>query len=84
MQGVGHGHGVGHVQGEGDEHGTGGVRDMQNTGTELILLVCATDGHDDVKPFAKCLSEIKRTICYAPELWLSSTPSVYTAEPSSM
>ncbi|KAL5098282.1 hypothetical protein RYX36_002609 [Vicia faba] len=41
-------------------------------GTELILLVCATDGHDDVKPFAKCLSEIKRTICYAPELWLSS------------
>ncbi|KAL5073409.1 hypothetical protein RYX36_012393 [Vicia faba] len=32
MQGVGHGHGVGHVQGEGDEHGTGGVRDMQNTG----------------------------------------------------
>ncbi|KAL5055502.1 hypothetical protein RYX36_036184 [Vicia faba] len=71
MQGVGHGHGVGHVQGEGDEHGTGGVRDMQNTGTELILLVCATDGHDDVKPFAKCLSEIKRTICYAPELWLS-------------
>ncbi|CAI8616367.1 unnamed protein product [Vicia faba] len=40
-------------------------------GTELILLVCATDGHDDVKPFAKCLSEIKRTICYAPELWLS-------------
>jgi hypothetical protein len=27
-----------------------------------------TDGHDDVKPFAKCLSEIERTICYAPEL----------------
>lgn len=27
-----------------------------------------TDGHDGVKPFAKCLSEIERTICYAPEL----------------
>ncbi|KAK2400915.1 protein TRANSPARENT TESTA [Trifolium repens] len=28
----------------------------------------ATDGHDDVKPFVKCFSEIERTICYAPEL----------------
>ncbi|XP_058771278.1 protein TRANSPARENT TESTA 9-like isoform X6 [Vicia villosa] len=28
----------------------------------------ASDGHDGVKPFAKCLSEIERTICYAPEL----------------
>ncbi|GAU45890.1 hypothetical protein TSUD_24920 [Trifolium subterraneum] len=26
------------------------------------------DGHDDVKPFVKCFSEIERTICYAPEL----------------
>ncbi|KAI5396047.1 hypothetical protein KIW84_062302 [Lathyrus oleraceus] len=28
----------------------------------------AIDDHDDVKPFAKCLSEIERIICYAPEL----------------
>lgn len=28
----------------------------------------AIDDHDDVKPFAKCLSEIERVICYAPEL----------------
>ncbi|XP_039683067.1 protein TRANSPARENT TESTA 9 isoform X2 [Medicago truncatula] len=27
-----------------------------------------TDGHDDVKPFANCLSEIERTISCAPEL----------------
>lgn len=39
MQGVGHGHGVGHVQGEGDEHGTGGVRDMQNTGNFRLTLM---------------------------------------------
>ncbi|KAL5067606.1 hypothetical protein RYX36_018493 [Vicia faba] len=28
----------------------------------------ATDDHDCVKPFAKCLSEIERTICYTPKL----------------
>ncbi|CAI8602399.1 unnamed protein product [Vicia faba] len=28
----------------------------------------ATDDHDGVKPFAKCLSEIERTICYTPKL----------------
>ncbi|CAK8571334.1 unnamed protein product [Lathyrus sativus] len=28
----------------------------------------AIDDHDNVKPFAKCLSEIERTICYVPEL----------------
>ncbi|KAL5082775.1 hypothetical protein RYX36_011196 [Vicia faba] len=40
MQGVGHGHGVGHVQGEGDEHGTGGVRDMQNTDSVTAFWLC--------------------------------------------
>lgn len=27
----------------------------------------ASNGHDDVKPFSKCLSEVERIICYAPE-----------------
>ena len=27
----------------------------------------ASDGRDDVKPFSKCLNEVERIICYAPE-----------------
>ncbi|XP_061359448.1 protein TRANSPARENT TESTA 9-like isoform X2 [Gastrolobium bilobum] len=27
----------------------------------------ASDGHDDVKPFSKCLNEVERIICYASE-----------------